>query len=494
MVWREHYIYDRNGNRAGKTTPWGTITYGYDAENRLIQKGDIKLSYDKDGNLLSEEGLRRKAAYGYNGQNRMIYSEITNLVEQSRIRSRYEYDALGRRTIVEDEGGSPVRTLYDGVSFEVVRSGVIFNDGQFTTRYSSGIQWDTNRGTEGSRYRWVSEGEAGIRTRSTGEGSTTTARYVGISVILYGKGEAVGISRGASVETRGGPVYLGKDVLGSVRTTTGEYGDLEGRYEYDAFGLLYKGDLNNGMNLGYTGKPYDTTTGLYNYGYRDYQPELARFTTIDPVRDGNNWFTYVNNDPVNWRDPWGLECSASDEKKLTYRINDNGTVSLLNTSEVEVGWLGVTYYETKKATNNFGNITISAEFEMKYEDKGSGYTDFNFVQNVRSTGVIQKIDISEEDALYNTKELTEIYKSRGYVSIGAFFYDRPSRTDVTVPFQWEAETSIVGKNESGRYEILATVSWGFTYNSITQSSPMRIPVAIGDPSEFQQNAVNGLNQ
>jgi RHS repeat-associated protein len=60
------------------------------------------------------------------------------------------------------------------------------------------------------------------------------------------------------------------------------------------------------MNLGYTGKPYDSATGLYNYGYRDYKPEAARFTTVDPIRDGANWFAYVNNDPVNWVDPDGL--------------------------------------------------------------------------------------------------------------------------------------------------------------------------------------------
>jgi RHS repeat-associated protein len=61
------------------------------------------------------------------------------------------------------------------------------------------------------------------------------------------------------------------------------------------------------MNLGYTGKPYDSRTELYNYGYRDYEPGTARFTTVDPVRDGSNWFVYVNNDPVNWVDPWGLD-------------------------------------------------------------------------------------------------------------------------------------------------------------------------------------------
>jgi RHS repeat-associated protein len=115
------------------------------------------------------------------------------------------------------------------------------------------------------------------------------------------------MSRSASAGVRGGSVYLGTDILGSVRSATGEAGTLEDRYEYDAFGRPYKGDLDGGMNLGYTRKPYDSRTGLYNYGYRDYEPGMARFTTVDPVRDGSNWFAYVNNDPVNYTDPWGLE-------------------------------------------------------------------------------------------------------------------------------------------------------------------------------------------
>ncbi|MDR0910329.1 MAG: DUF4329 domain-containing protein [Spirochaetaceae bacterium] len=76
---------------------------------------------------------------------------------------------------------------------------------------------------------------------------------------------------------------------------------------YHTFGTPYKGNLTGGMNYGYTGKPFDVTTGMYDSGYRDYQPSVARFTTVDPVRDGNNWFAYVNNDPVNWVDLWGLK-------------------------------------------------------------------------------------------------------------------------------------------------------------------------------------------
>jgi RHS repeat-associated protein len=139
-----------------------------------------------------------------------------------------------------------------------------------------------------------------------GEYEEAGERYRGITVTLYGKGEAVSLS------TTRGTVYLGKDVLGSVRTTTGVNGSIEERYEYDVFGVPYMGDLTQGMDLGYTGKPYDAVTGLYDYGYRDYKAEVARFTSIDPIRDGSNWYAYVNNDPVNWVDPWGL--SASDKK------------------------------------------------------------------------------------------------------------------------------------------------------------------------------------
>jgi RHS repeat-associated protein len=59
----------------------------------------------------------------------------------------------------------------------------------------------------------------------------------------------------------------------------------------------------------------DVVMGMYNYGYRDYKAEVARFTTEDPVRDGNNRYAYVNNDPVNWVDLWGL--SASDKQNVT---------------------------------------------------------------------------------------------------------------------------------------------------------------------------------
>ena len=146
-------------------------------------------------------------------------------------------------------------------------------------------------------------------TAPTGEEgySVKSSRFGGFGVTLYAKGEAVAVSYSSSNVSRS--VYLGKDILGSVRSSTVDTGTLEDRYEYDAFGKPYLGDLSGAMNLGYTGKPYNTSTGLYDYGFRDYKPQTARFTTVDPIRDGNNWFAYVNNDPVNYIDLWGLEAS-----------------------------------------------------------------------------------------------------------------------------------------------------------------------------------------
>jgi len=125
---------------------------------------------------------------------------------------------------------------------------------------------------------------------------------------LYSNGEPVGMS------ADGAQSYFGTDILGSVRSVTDKCGAVQSDYSYDAFGSPYLGNLENDIGFGYCGKVYDNGTGLYDYGSRDYSPVSARFTTIDPIRDGSNWFTYVVNDPVNYVDPFGL--SAGDSRTV----------------------------------------------------------------------------------------------------------------------------------------------------------------------------------
>ena len=60
--------------------------------------------------------------------------------------------------------------------------------------------------------------------------------------------------------------------------------------------------------LRYTGREFDRETGLYYYRARYYDPELGRFYTEDPLgfRAGINFYAYVSNNPLIYRDPTGL--------------------------------------------------------------------------------------------------------------------------------------------------------------------------------------------
>jgi len=53
----------------------------------------------------------------------------------------------------------------------------------------------------------------------------------------------------------------------------------------------------------------DATTGLLYYRARWYDPQSARFISEDPigVKGGLNFYAYVENDPINDSDPFGLE-------------------------------------------------------------------------------------------------------------------------------------------------------------------------------------------
>ena len=110
-----------------------------------------------------------------------------------------------------------------------------------------------------------------------------------------------------------------KTLLNQTNSTSNIHSMDFGSVSYDIFGSPYQKSgsflADDSLDFGYLGKPYNADTELYDYGFRDYSPEIARFTTVDPIRDGRNWYCYVVNDPVNFVDLWGL--CGSDGKKLT---------------------------------------------------------------------------------------------------------------------------------------------------------------------------------
>ena len=55
----------------------------------------------------------------------------------------------------------------------------------------------------------------------------------------------------------------------------------------------------------FTGKPEDAGTGLHYFNARYYDPEVGRFTSVDPARDGLNWYVHAHSNPLKYVDPDG---------------------------------------------------------------------------------------------------------------------------------------------------------------------------------------------
>ena len=80
----------------------------------------------------------------------------------------------------------------------------------------------------------------------------------------------------------------------------------------DPFGNIVKssGDLKHENTFRFSTKYQDDETGLVYCGFRYYSPKLGRWVNLDPVFEegGFNLFSYVNSNPINLIDPFGLIC------------------------------------------------------------------------------------------------------------------------------------------------------------------------------------------
>jgi RHS repeat-associated protein len=112
----------------------------------------------------------------------------------------------------------------------------------------------------------------------------------------------------------GTTTYYSQDGLGSVTSLTTSAGALGDPYTYDSFGEVAGSTGSIANRFQYTGREFDSETGLYYYRARYYDPSAGRFLNEDPLRyfaGGVNFYTYVGQNPVNLADPFGLYCKCS---------------------------------------------------------------------------------------------------------------------------------------------------------------------------------------
>jgi len=224
-----------------------------------IKTGSVPVGqeHDRCGNLI-EDG-EREMFYDYT--NRLVQMEVDWLLPAID-KLCWRYDALGRRVQLIVSNGLPEKMNY-------------FYDGQQ------------------------------IITKTDETGSVVQRLFI------YG----LGIDEPLAMVRPGEDYwsYYHFNHLGSVMCLTDSDGDIEERYEYDAYGkptirdasgnVLTESVVNNYYM--FTGRRWDFRTKLYHYRARAYNPETGRFLQRDPVNSQINLYQYVFNNPCIAVDPFG---------------------------------------------------------------------------------------------------------------------------------------------------------------------------------------------
>ncbi|WP_018250034.1 RHS repeat-associated core domain-containing protein [Orenia marismortui] len=100
--------------------------------------------------------------------------------------------------------------------------------------------------------------------------------------------------------------YLHSNHLGSITGITGIDGIVLGARSYTPYGMVRNTTGSFNSDLGFIGRSQGGITGLTYIRARYYDASMGRFTRVDPIKDGLNWYGYCGGNPVNFYDPTGL--------------------------------------------------------------------------------------------------------------------------------------------------------------------------------------------
>jgi RHS repeat-associated protein len=222
----EEYQYELNGTRTYEMNALRGIagrSYSYSDEDHLLSAGSVTYAYDLDGFLTTKTDGSEVTTYNYSSRGELVSVDLPDgrVIE-------YLHDPLGRR----------IAKKVNGVIVE--------------------------------KYLWQSL-------------TQLLAVYDGADNLLMRFEYADG-RMPISMTKEGGIYYLIYDQLGSLRVVADGAGNVVKRIDYDSFGNIIA-DSNEGfiVPFGFAGGLHDRDTGLVRFGYRDYDPDVGRWTAKDPI-------------------------------------------------------------------------------------------------------------------------------------------------------------------------------------------------------------------
>jgi len=313
----------------------------YASEPGMQLISSFNYTYDNVGNRLDKVTVRQEQTQETYG-----YDDIYQLTQVSGDQTHsYDYDAVGNREVVDGTTYSANNlnqyTVVGAQSYSYDDNGNLENDGTNSYTYDFENRLITVIGGQNSSYEYDGFGR---RISKTVDGITTYFVYDGDQVIeerdyngtlaaryTYGTGidEVIRMRRDSQ------NYYYFADGLGSVTELLNANGSVVESYSYDVYGHPNQVSAIGNPYL-FTGRRYDTETGLYHYRRRYYDLGIGRFVSRDPVTEGTlmamnqlkvrdfpeelqelvktplyqfgfgHHYLYTRNNPINYVDPYGL--------------------------------------------------------------------------------------------------------------------------------------------------------------------------------------------
>ena len=330
------FSYDTLSRRTQMTRPNSVVTnYSYDSLSRLqsvlhqLSGSTIDgaaYTLDNAGNRTARMDQRTAVATNYGYDN--IY-QLLSATQGATTTESYTYDSVGNRLSDLTTSGWSNNTSNELAS----RPGVSYtfdNNGNELTKVDS---------TGTTSYTWDFENRLTSVTLP-GSGGTVQFSYdpfgrsikksssAGTSIFTYDLDNLVEetnssgnvVSRYAQAESIDEPLamlrasvtsYFEQDGLDTVTSLSNSSGTLAQTYTFNSFGkqTASSGSLVNPFQ--FTGREFDSETGLSFYRARYYSSGEGRFLSEDPLRffsGVTNFFNYVGANPINLVDPFGLTC------------------------------------------------------------------------------------------------------------------------------------------------------------------------------------------
>lgn len=283
------YAYNPVGNRTSLTDRRGAQAFGYDNLDRLtsathpLPPTSQTFAYDPVGNrttggsvVNAGNQLTEDATFTYQYDDNGNQTRKTNKTTNNF--TVYTYDAENRLTKVEDFlAGNPTPTAtstyrYDGLGRRIEKV--------------------TPTGTR----RYIYDGE------------DILLEYDGANVLQARYTHGPGIDEPIAVTKGGSTFFYHQDGLGTVTELTDSTGSTAKSYAYDAYGTIVEQTGTLDQPYTYTGREFDSESGLYYYRARYYDSVIGRFFQKDKigVRGGQHDYSYANSNPVRFKDPFGL--------------------------------------------------------------------------------------------------------------------------------------------------------------------------------------------